>query len=55
MNSSNPIVSTKERFGKSSVNVKCNSLTGQLYYIKAGEFLKAMKRDATSWQKFELH
>ena len=39
----------------SSVSVVCNSLKGSVYYLKAHEFLKAMRRDATTWEIFETH
>lgn len=39
----------------SSVTVVCSSLKGSVYYIKANEFLKAMKKDVTTWEIFESH
>jgi len=55
MEQNNGIIQTKGKFGRSSVTVTWNSLNGNLYVIKAGDFLKAMKMDVKTWRSFELH
>lgn len=52
---SKPLFSFADLDAKSSVTVTWNSLKGHLLWIKAGQFLKAMKKDVTTWRSFETH
>jgi len=44
------------RFGKpSTVTIEANNTKGELYRIKASDFMKYIKSDTESWNKFTLH
>lgn len=52
---SKPFMSLSGLNAKSTVTVTCNSLNGELLYIKAADFLKAMRKDGMTWKSFETH